>query len=109
VPFTTGVLIGIGETYAERTDAIFAIRKVAREYGGIPEVIVQNFRAKPDTAMANDEDADLDELAATVAVARILLGPGVRIQAPPNLIDDQFALLLRDLTWICCGVDYPQL
>jgi FO synthase len=95
VPFTTGVLIGIGETYAERADAIFAIRKVARQYGGIQEVIVQNFRAKPDTAMAKADDADLDELAATVAVTRILLGPGMRIQAPPNLIDDQFALLLR--------------
>ncbi|MEO5666029.1 MAG: bifunctional FO biosynthesis protein CofGH [Nocardioides sp.] len=95
VPFTTGVLIGIGETLVERVDAIFTIREVARRYGGIQEVIVQNFRAKPDTAMAREQDATLDDLAATVAVARILLGPAVRIQAPPNLIDDEFALLLR--------------
>jgi FO synthase len=94
VPFTTGVLIGIGETHAERADAIFAIRKVSRQYAGIQELIVQNFRAKPDTAMAREDDADLEELAATVAVARLLLGPGMRIQAPPNLIDDQFGLLL---------------
>ena len=95
VPFTTGVLIGIGETYAERSDSIFAIRKLARQYGSIQEVIVQNFRAKPETAMANEEDAELEELAATIAVARVVLGPGMRLQAPPNLIDDQFALMLR--------------
>ncbi|WP_082599696.1 bifunctional FO biosynthesis protein CofGH [Nocardioides sp. Root151] len=95
VPFTTGVLIGIGETFAERADAIFALRGIARQYGNIQEVIVQNFRAKPDTAMAHEDDAELAELAATVAVARVVLGPSMRIQAPPNLIDDQFALLLR--------------
>ena len=75
VPFTTGILIGIGETLAERVDSLFAIRRVAREYGGIQEVIVQNFRAKPDTAMARQPDAELDDLAATVAVARLVLGP----------------------------------
>jgi FO synthase len=95
VPFTTGILLGIGETLAERVDSIFAIRKIARAYGGIQEVIVQNFRAKPDTAMARMPDADLHDLAATVAVARLLLGPRMRIQAPPNLIGDEFALLLR--------------
>ena len=95
VPFTTGILIGIGETHAERADAIFSLRGIARQYGGIQEVIVQNFRAKPDTAMANDPDADLEELAATVAVARLVFGPAMRIQAPPNLIDDEYALLLR--------------
>ncbi|MBO4210284.1 bifunctional FO biosynthesis protein CofGH [Micromonospora echinofusca] len=95
VPFTTGILIGIGETSAERVDSIFAIRRAHREYGHIQEVIVQNFRAKPDTAMRGMPDAELHDLAATVAVARILLGPGVRIQAPPNLIEGEFDLLLR--------------
>ncbi|MGA3537969.1 bifunctional FO biosynthesis protein CofGH [Micromonosporaceae bacterium DT194] len=95
VPFTTGILIGIGETHAERIDAIFEIRRSHREYGHIQEVIVQNFRAKPDTAMRGMPDAELHDLAATVAVARILLGPKVRLQAPPNLIAGEFALLLR--------------
>jgi FO synthase len=94
VPFTTGILIGIGETLAERAESIFAIRRVAREYRGIQEVIVQNFRAKPDTRMRGVPDAQLDDLAATVAVTRLLLGPGARIQAPPNLIGDQFQLIL---------------
>ncbi|RKR90322.1 FO synthase subunit 1 /FO synthase subunit 2 [Micromonospora pisi] len=95
VPFTTGILIGIGETPAERVDALFAIRRSDREYGHIQEVIVQNFRAKPDTAMRGMPDAELHDLAATVAVARVLLGPGARIQAPPNLIAGEFELLLR--------------
>src|ERR1035438_4015383 len=94
VPFTTGILIGIGETLAERAESIFAIRQVAREYGGIQEVIVQNFRAKPDTKMRGVPDAELDDLAATIAVARLVLGPAVRIQAPPNLICDQVGLSL---------------
>ena len=94
VPFTTGILIGIGETLAERTDSIFAIRQVAREYRGIQEVIVQNFRAKPDTKMRGVPDAELDDLAATIAVARLVLGPSVRIQAPPNLIGGQYRLIL---------------
>ncbi|WP_375478553.1 bifunctional FO biosynthesis protein CofGH [uncultured Jatrophihabitans sp.] len=94
VPFTTGILIGIGETPAERVDALFAIRKVARAYGGIQETIVQNFRAKPDTAMARMPDAELADLAATVAVARLVLGPRMRIQAPPNLIGQEFRLLI---------------
>jgi FO synthase len=95
VPFTTGILIGIGETAAERADALFEIRHSMREYGHIQEVIVQNFRAKPDTAMRGMPDAELDDLAATIAVARIILGPRMRIQAPPNLIDSEYALLLR--------------
>ncbi len=95
VPFTTGILIGIGETLAERVDSLFAIRRVARQYGGIQEVIVQNFRAKPDTAMAASADATVEELAATVAVARLVLGPKMRIQAPPNLIGGEYELLLR--------------
>ena len=94
VPFTTGILIGIGETLAERADSIFAIRQVAREYGGIQEVIVQNFRAKPDTRMRGVPDAELDDLAATIAVTRLVLGPAARIQAPPNLIGDQYRMIL---------------
>jgi FO synthase len=95
VPFTTGILIGIGETPAERVDSIFAIRKVARAYRGIQEVIVQNFRAKPDTKMRDVPDAELDDLAATIAVARLVLGPKARVQAPPNLVGDQHDLILR--------------
>jgi len=95
VPFTTGILVGIGETRAERAESLFAIRKVAQTYGHIQEVIVQNFRAKPDTAMRRMPDADLAELAATVAVARLVLGPRARLQAPPNLIGDEYDLLLR--------------
>ncbi|WP_433437869.1 bifunctional FO biosynthesis protein CofGH [Nonomuraea sp. CA-141351] len=95
VPFTTGILIGIGETVEDRAESLFAIRRVAREYGGIQEVIVQNFRAKPDTAMRGLPDADLEELAATIAVARLVLGPRVRIQAPPNLVDSEYELMIR--------------
>jgi len=95
VPFTTGILIGIGENRAERADSLFAIRSAARAHGHIQETIVQNFRAKPDTAMANDPDADLDDLAATIAVARLVLGPKMRLQAPPNLVGNEFGLMLR--------------
>jgi FO synthase len=95
IPFTTGILIGIGETPAERIDAIFELRRIARAFGGIQETIVQNFRAKPDTAMARMADAEVADLAATVAVARLILGPRMRIQAPPNLIGDEFRLLLE--------------
>src|SRR5262249_20231339 len=94
VPFTSGILIGIGETLAERAESIFAIRRVAQEYGGIQEVIVQNFRAKPDTRMRAMPDAELADLAATIAVARLVLGPSARIQAPPNLIGDAYQLIL---------------
>jgi FO synthase len=95
VPFTTGILIGIGENLAERADSIFAIRKVARTYQGIQEVIVQNFRAKPDTKMRDVPDAELDDLAATIAVTRLVLGSKARIQAPPNLVGEQYDLILR--------------
>ncbi|SFN10500.1 FO synthase subunit 1 /FO synthase subunit 2 [Pseudonocardia ammonioxydans] len=95
VPFTTGLLIGIGENRTERAESLFAIRSAARQHGHVQEVIVQNFRAKPDTAMANDPDADLDDLAATLAVARLVLGPKIRLQAPPNLVGEEQALMLR--------------
>ncbi|UCM88635.1 bifunctional FO biosynthesis protein CofGH [Streptomyces marincola] len=94
VPFTTGLLIGIGETYEERAESVLELRRVARAYRGVQEVIVQNFRAKPDTAMRAMPDAELQELAAAVAVTRLLLGPDARVQAPPNLVDDEYALLI---------------
>jgi FO synthase len=87
IPFTTGLLVGIGETAEERADSLFALRGIARRYGGIQEVIVQNFLAKDDTAMRDAPDASPEEHLAVIAVARILLGPSVRIQAPPNLVD----------------------
>ncbi|NUR94613.1 MAG: bifunctional FO biosynthesis protein CofGH [Kribbellaceae bacterium] len=87
VPFTTGLLIGIGETLSERSESIFALRKIARQYNGIQEIIIQGFRVKPDTAMRNDADIPLDEWLAAIAVTRVVLGPRVRIQAPPNLVD----------------------
>jgi FO synthase len=87
VPFTTGLLVGIGETVRERAESIFALRRVARQYGHVQEVIVQNFRAKPDTAMRAADDLALDEYLAAIAVSRIVLGPKVRVQAPPNLVD----------------------
>jgi FO synthase len=87
VPFTSGLLIGIGETLAERADSIFALRRIARQYGGIQELIIQGFRAKPDTAMRSDADVPLDEWLAAIACTRIVLGPRMRVQAPPNLVD----------------------
>ncbi|MEB3369000.1 bifunctional FO biosynthesis protein CofGH [Saccharopolyspora mangrovi] len=95
VPFTTGVLIGIGETRWERAESLHAIRQRARQYRNVQEIIVQNFRAKPDTAMRASPDASIEDLAATTAVARLLMPPGVSVQAPPNLIGDQHALLLK--------------
>ena len=85
IPFTTGILIGIGETRRERIEAILAIRRLHRAYGHIQEVIIQNFRAKPDTAMREASDAPAEELFWTVAVARVLLGPEINLQVPPNL------------------------
>lgn len=99
VPFTTGILIGIGETHEERADSLFAIRRTARRYHGVQEVIIQNFRAKPDTAMRGMPDAELEELAATIAVARVVLGPAARIQAPPNLVDGEYD------RFIAAGID----
>jgi FO synthase len=96
VPFTTGLLVGIGETVVERAESIFALRKVARQYGHVQEVIVQNFRAKPDTAMRSSADLGLEEYLAAIAVTRIVLGPKMRVQAPPNLVDlTECTLLLR--------------
>ena len=85
VPFTTGILIGIGETRAERLEALFAIRDLHRSFGHIQEVIVQNFRAKPGTKLAGAAEPDLDDLLWSLAAARLILGPTMNIQAPPNL------------------------
>ncbi|WP_367135093.1 bifunctional FO biosynthesis protein CofGH [Saccharothrix sp. HUAS TT1] len=95
VPFTTGVLIGIGETITERAESLLAMRAVARQYGHVQEVIIQNFRAKPDTAMRGMPDADLRELAATIAVARLVMPTSTSVQAPPNLVGGEFDLMLR--------------
>ncbi|MBD8506272.1 bifunctional FO biosynthesis protein CofGH [Hoyosella sp. G463] len=100
VPFTTGILVGIGETVEDRAESLFAIRAAHREFGHIQEVIVQNFRAKQDTAMRAAPDADLEEFLATVAVARLVLGPGMRIQAPPNLVSPEESRRL-----IAAGID----
>ncbi len=87
VPFTTGLLVGIGEDVAERADSLLALRATARRHGHVQEVIVQNFRAKDGTAMAATADLDPEEYLATVATARVVLGAGVRLQVPPNLSD----------------------
>ncbi len=94
VPFTSGILIGIGESRAERIDALLAIHELAERYGHVQEVIVQNFRAKPGTRMAAAPEPPLEELLWTIAVARILLGPHAHLQAPPNLSYDDFPRLL---------------
>ena len=94
IPFTTGILIGIGETRAERLDALVAIRDLHARYGHIQEVIVQNFRAKPRTVMADAPEPDIDDLLWTIAAARILLGRDMNIQAPPNLSAADFPRLL---------------
>jgi FO synthase len=100
IPFTTGLLVGIGETLPERADTLHAIRKSHKEFGHVQEVIVQNFRAKEHTAMAAVPDAGIEDYLATVAVARLVLGPGMRIQAPPNLVSRDECLAL-----VAAGVD----
>ena len=94
IPFTSGILIGIGETREERIDALLALRALGDEHGHVGEVIVQNFRAKPGTRMAAHPDASTDEHLWSMAVARILLGSSWHVQAPPNLAYDDFPLLL---------------
>ena len=100
IPFTTGLLVGIGETLTERAETLHAIRRSHKEFGHVQEVIVQNFRAKDHTAMASVPDAGIDDFVATVAVARLVLGPKMRIQAPPNLVSRDECLAL-----IGAGVD----
>jgi FO synthase len=94
IPFTTGILVGIGETAAERAESLFAIRDVHRRYRHVQEVIVQNFRAKPGTRMHDHPEPADEEFLAAVAVARVILGPRVNVQAPPNLSDPHYPRLL---------------
>jgi len=94
VPFTTGLLIGIGETRAERIEALVAIRDLHARHGHIQEVIVQNFKAKPGTRMAKAPEPSLDEHLWTIAAARLVLGPEMTIQAPPNLQPEGLSRLL---------------
>jgi FO synthase len=94
VPFTTGILIGIGETPDERVDALFAIRELNEKYGHIQEVIVQNFRAKGDTLFAGRPEPTALDVARTTAVARLILGSTVNLQVPPNLSQDAYGFYL---------------
>ncbi len=94
IPFTTGILIGIGESPRERVDALVAIRDLHERWGHIQEVIVQNFRTKPRIPMRDAPEPTLDDLLRTVAVARLVLGPDVNIQAPPNLTPGVYPRLL---------------
>lgn len=94
VPFTTGILIGIGETYEERIEALLAIRASHERHGHIQEVIVQNFRRKPDILMKDHPEPTVDDMVLTIALARLIMGPEVGIQAPPNLTPDEYARYL---------------
>ena len=94
IPFTTGILIGIGETLDERVDSLFAIGQLHERYGHIQEVIIQNFRAKPEIPMRNHPEPSRTDHARTIAVARLVLGE-MNVQAPPNLSDDDYPFLLR--------------
>lgn len=91
IPFTTGILIGIGETWEERIDSLNAIRDIHRRHGHIQEVIIQNFRAKPGIRMATCAEPDFDDMMRTLAAARLILDPDISLQAPPNLQSERFA------------------
>tara|TARA_B100001123_G_scaffold152445_2_gene176348 strand:+ start:12868 stop:15273 length:2406 start_codon:yes stop_codon:yes gene_type:complete len=95
IPFTSGILIGIGETRRERIDSLLALRDLNDTYGHIQEIIVQNFRAKPGTAMADCAEPSLDDLLWTIASARVIFGPDMAIQAPPNLTPETFGTLIH--------------
>jgi len=95
IPFTSGLLLGIGETESERVDTLHAIRELADAYGHIQETIVQPFHPKPDTPMRGVSPLREWEVAAWVGLARLILGPDMNLQAPPNLAPDALELLLR--------------
>jgi len=95
IAFTTGILIGIGETPEERVDSLFAIRRVHEEYGHIQEVIVQPFRAKPGTRMAAADEPSMQDLLRTLAMARLILGAEMNLQSPPNLVSKDYPRLLE--------------
>jgi FO synthase len=94
VAFTTGILIGIGETWEERVDSLFAIKELHEECGSVQEVIVQNFRVKDDIVMRHEGEPSVYEMLRTIATARLILGPAMNIQAPPNLTPDAYGLYL---------------
>lgn len=94
IPFTTGILIGIGETWEERIDSLFAIRELHQRYGHIQEVIVQNFRPKPEIPMRDYPEPSRDQMLKAIALARLILGGDMNLQAPPNLTPDDFPLYL---------------
>jgi FO synthase len=94
VPFTTGILIGIGESRQDRIESLLAIAELHAQYGHVQEVIIQNFRAKPDTAMGDSPDAETEEFMWTVAVARLILGPEANLQVPPNLSAKDYQIYL---------------
>ena len=94
VPFTSGVLIGIGETRRERIESLLALRELHERYGHLQEIIIQNFRAKPGTRMSREPEPDLDDHLWTIAVARLIFGPEMSIQAPPNLNPDGLAQMI---------------
>ena len=95
IPFTSGILVGIGETLVERAEALLALRDLHRTYRHVQEVIVQNFRAKPGTAMRDAPEPGPEEFLATVAAARVILGPRMHLQAPPNLSDPWYPRLIE--------------
>ncbi len=95
IPFTTGLLIGIGETWEERIDSLFAIRRLHQHYGHIQEVIIQNFRAKPDIPMRDHPEPSLEVMLKAIALARLILGGEMNIQAPPNLAPENYPLYLQ--------------
>jgi FO synthase len=94
IAFTTGILIGIGETLAERIDSLLAIKRLHDTYGHIQEVLVQPFRAKSDTRMAQAAEPSLEDLQRTLAIARLIFGPEMNVQSPPNLVADDYPELL---------------
>jgi FO synthase len=94
VPFTTGILIGIGETRRERIQSLLVLRDLHDRYGHIQEIIIQNFRAKPGTLMATAPEPGLDDHLWTIAVARLIFGPAMNLQAPPNLNPDALAAMI---------------
>ena len=95
IAFTTGILIGIGETRDERIESLLAVRELHQRYGHVQEVIIQNFRAKPDTPMSGHLDASTEELLWTTAISRLVLGPEVNIQVPPNLSFSDYPIYLQ--------------
>jgi 7,8-didemethyl-8-hydroxy-5-deazariboflavin synthase CofG subunit len=95
IPFTTGILIGIGESWEERVESLLAIRDVHQRYGHVQEVIIQNFRAKPTIPMRDHPDASQDDMLRTIAAARLVFGAAMNLQAPPNLTPEGYELYLE--------------